>query len=117
MPQLTEEDFHPVYMNVRKHGADDSTWPKLVLWALDAPLVYGNMQVMVTVLQKQSEPYGEWSYTASVKPNDHTVSTDEENLYGQDQYAEIGTIGVGPNASFAECLQGAYEAIVELNEE
>lgn len=115
MAILTEEDFSPVYMDVRKHGAEDSTWPKLALWALDSPLVYDNMQVMATVLQRQMEPYGEWEYLATVKPSDHTVSTNEEDLYGTDPYAEVGSITVAPAASFEECIQGIYESIEKLN--
>lgn len=114
MDRITEEDFSPVYMDVRKHGAAEDTWPKIVLWALDSPLVYGTMQVMVTVLQRQKIPYGEWEYIASVKPNDHTVSTDEERHYGLDPYAETGVVSVDPKSSFQECIEGIYESIDSL---
>lgn len=109
--RITQEDFSPVYMDVRKHGTADSTWPKFVLWALDTPFIYGTMQISATVLQRQLEPYGQWTYNASIKPNDHTVATD---VYGTDPYAEIGTISIDEKVSFQDAIDGIYEEIEKL---
>lgn len=111
--RLTEEDFSPVYMDVRKNGADDSTWPKIVLWALEAPLTYSNMQVMITVLQRQDEPYGEWNFTAHLKPNDPTLTTSDEE-WQTDKFAENGTISVGGSMTFEECLNKIDTALENL---
>lgn len=116
MAHLTQEDFSPVYMDVRKHGADDSTWPKIVLWAMDSPLIYGNMQVMITVLQRQLVQYGDWTYVASIKPNDHTMATNTENLYGTDPFAEIGIISTDACTSFDGAIEGIYIELEKLQE-
>lgn len=112
MPMITQEDFTPVYMDVRKHSAADDTWPKIVQWALPAPLQLGEVQVLITVLQRQHEPYGAWEFIASITPS--TVSERKNAIYGEmDPYVESGGMTLPPMGSFDACIDAVMTAIEE----
>lgn len=115
MRKLTQEDFVPVYMNIRKNAESDTAWPKLVQWTTESPFIYEDMQITATILQRQMTYDSDWEFIVTIKPNDHTLSGDVENPYGHDRYVtEIGSVTLPTEWSFEDAIDAIYLKVDEL---
>ena len=110
MARITQEDFAPVYMNVRKYSDADEVYPKIVQWSLTSPLVYYDLQVMITILQRQMDPYDEWEYYAAIQAAEPTLAV-HDDFYELDKYSDDGVINLDVTYSFDECIDEIYKAL------
>lgn len=114
--KLTQDDFTPVYMNVSKNPeTGEIDYPKLVLWAADAPFNYDSMQVSATILQRQMTRNSDWEFIATVKPNDPTLTTTAGSEFSIDRFAESeGAITLPVEWDFDDAIDAIYQEVDRL---
>lgn len=117
MPQLSQDMFDLMYADTRRPaGADEmSDYPKLVLWSLASPLTfYTGQRIQVNVLQRQDEPYGSWTFTATAIPSMSAVDLDKIHDGGKTVSNQEAPISTSRLPSFESALEEVSAAIDDL---
>ncbi|RAP48989.1 MAG: hypothetical protein BZ138_08440 [Methanosphaera sp. rholeuAM270] len=104
--ELTPNDFGFVYINTRGY-------PRLVNWVTESPLTYGDMQVTVTVLQRQMDAESDEEFIVSLRPTSKSLSMSDDD-FGEDPYTQEGGMLVGTAPSFEEACIMAIAGVGEL---
>lgn len=103
---LIQDDFMQGYASL-------NSYPKIINWTIEAPLVFGEMQITPSVLQRKETEDSSWVYLPSLKVSSALTSTSED-MYSEDPFLNDSDIALTSANSFEDAIDSILQKTNDL---